>query len=226
MSAFTPTNMTLIESLDQLKEFMLARCKEPELWRIGTEHEKFGFHLVRQGRPCFTGEIEEIFLAFEKESWLAVRELNPDGSAGAIISLQKDGASITLEPGGQLELSGAPLATLSEMSLELDQHLADLKRISEPMGMIWSGLGSDPTPPSDTPKMPKARYGVMRNYLPKRGDLALHMMHSTCTAQTNLDYRNEADAMRKLRLGLYLQPLVMAMFANSFLLDHKSEHWI
>ena len=219
MSAFTPNNMTPIESLYQLKDFMLARCKQPEQWRIGTEHEKFGLVLLKQERPQFIGGIEEIFLAFEKEGWLAVRELNPDGQEGAIISLQKDGASLTLEPGGQLELSGAPLAKLSEMSAELDQHLDDLKRISEPLGMIWSGLGTDPTPPSETPKMPKARYGVMHSYLPTRGDLALHMMHSTCTIQTNLDYSSEADAMRKLRLGIYLQPIVMAMFANSFLLD-------
>ena len=219
MSAYTPINNTPIESKDQLHEFMLSGCKEPHDWRIGTEHEKFGFSMARKARPKFKGEIEALFHAFENEGWLATREINPDGQPGAIIALHHQQASITLEPGGQLELSGAPLRTLSEMSKELDDHLRLLKKLSEPLNLIWSGLGTDPTPALDTPKMPKARYQVMRNYLPKKGDLALHMMHSTCTIQTNLDYSSESDAMRKLRLGLYLQPLVMAMFANSFVLD-------
>ena len=108
MSAFTPNNLTPIRSIDQLKVFTLARCKKPDQWRIGTEHEKFGFVLSRQERPKYLGEIEEIFFAFEKRGWQTVREVNPDGTEGAIISLQKNAASITLEPGGQLELSGAP----------------------------------------------------------------------------------------------------------------------
>lgn len=219
MSAFTPTNMTRIEEIDQLKEFMLARCKTPEQWKIGTEHEKFGYSYNTNSRPQFKGEIEEIFFAYEQQGWQATREKKANGEEGAIISLNKNQASITLEPGGQLELSGAPLKTLAEMATELDEHLNSLRQISEPLGLIWSGLGSDPTTPAETPKMPKARYGVMRSYLPTRGQLALHMMHSTCTIQTNLDYANEADAMQKLRLGLYLQPIVMALFANSFLLD-------
>ena len=219
MSAHTPVNNTLITSIDQLKAFMLARCKPSDQWVIGTEHEKFGMSLIREARPVFHQEIEEIFFAFEKKGWMAVREREDNSSQETIIALQKDGASITLEPGGQLELSGAPLSNLEEMSFELDKHLEELKEVSEPLGIIWSGLGTDPTPPSQTPKMPKARYGVMRAYLPSKGNLALHMMHSTCTIQTNLDYADEEDAMRKLRLGLYLQPLVMAMFANSFLLD-------
>ena len=219
MSAFTPSDPTPITDLDQLKEFMLARCKDKDMWRIGTEHEKIGFSLEQRSRPTYTGEIDALFHAFEKSGWDSKRELRVDGTLGDIISLHKDDASITLEPGGQLELSGAPLKSLHEMSDELDQHLAELSRLSQPLGLLWSGLGTDPTRPADTPKMPKARYGVMRRYLPTRGHLALHMMHSTCTIQTNLDYSSELDAMRKLRAGLYLQPLVMAMFANSFVLD-------
>ena len=219
MSAFTPNDLTPIKDLDQLKDFMLARCKSKDMWRIGTEHEKIGYSLQHRRRPQFVGEIEELFFAFERTGWEAKRELKTDGSVGDIISLHKDQASVTLEPGGQLELSGAPFSTLREMSDELDTHLSELHALSEPLGLLWCGLGTDPTKPEDTPKMPKARYEVMRRYLPTRGSLGLHMMHSTCTIQTNLDYSSEVDAMRKLRAGLYLQPLVMAMFANSFLLD-------
>jgi len=234
MSAFTPSNDTPIESIDQLKDFMLARCKTSEQWVIGTEHEKFGFSTRTGKRPTFKGEIEELFFAFEREGWSVNRELTPKGELGDIISLSRDGANITLEPGGQLELSGAPLHSLEEMANELDSYLEELSFLSEPLGLIWSGLGTDPTPHSETPKMPKARYGVMRKYLPTKGSLALQMMHSTCTIQTNLDYANESDAMRKLRAGLYLQPLVMAMFANSFALDNtlrngtcaRSEIWL
>ena len=221
MSAFTPDDNTPIESLDQLHSFMLARCKNSDEWLIGTEHEKFGYSVNTGARPSFRGQIEELFLSFEREGWVTNRELTPSGEEGDIISLERDGANITLEPGGQLELSGAPLSSLEEMSNELDSHLEELSFLSEPLGLIWSGLGTDPTPHGETPKMPKARYQVMRRYLHTKGSLALQMMHSTSPIQTNLDYANEADAMRKLRAGLYLQPLVMGMFANSFLLDGK-----
>ena len=214
MSAHTPDDATPIRDREQLVEFMLSRVKPRDGWLIGTEHEKFGFSLTHMRRPHFTGEIEALFLALEGEGWRAQRE-----SSGAIISLHQNQASITLEPGGQLELSGAPLRSLHETQREVTDHLELIGRLSRPLGLIWCGLGSDPTRPEDTPKMPKARYQVMRNYLPTRGDLALHMMHATSTIQTNLDYSSEADAMRKLRASLYLQPIVMAMFANSFTLD-------
>jgi glutamate--cysteine ligase len=107
------------------------------------------------------------------------------------------------------------------MSKEVDDHLLDMSRLSKNLGLIWSGLGSSEVSPALTPRMPKARYDIMRSYLPQKGNQALHMMHSTCTIQTNLDFSDATDAMKKLRASLYLQPIVMAMFANSFLLDNQ-----
>ena len=224
MSAHTPEDQTPIQDRDQLIEFMLARVKPSSEWVIGTEHEKIGYSLNTQGRPTFEGEIGELLAAIEREGWRATRERSVDErgvETSSIIALHHQGASVTLEPGGQLELSGAPLRTLKETAREAEDHLAIIKRLSEPLGLIWSGIGSDPTPPHLTPRMPKARYQVMRRYLPTRGKLALHMMHATATIQCNLDYKSEADAMRKLRASLYVQPVVMAMFANSFVLDHQ-----
>lgn len=222
MSAYTPEDDTLIEDRDQLVDFMLSRVKSPDEFVIGTEHEKFGYVTSAQRRPQFDGEIGALLLALESEGWTATRERaypHEETPSGAIIALQRDGAGVTLEPGGQLELSGAPLKTLAETEAELREHLTTVQRLSEPLDIIWSGIGTDPTAPAQTPRMPKARYQVMRRYLPTRGDLALHMMHSTATIQCNLDYTSEADAMRKLRASLYIQPAVMAMFANSFVLD-------
>jgi len=217
MSSHTPDNKTAITSLEQLRDFMLAGCKPRDRWVIGTEHEKFGWLAAENRHPPYGGPngIGQLLLAFEAEGWEAKRE------GVAIIALSKDKASLTLEPGGQFELSGAPLRSLREMAEEFDQHLKDVLRLSEPLGISWHGLGSSPVSPELAPKMPKARYEVMRRYLPTRGERALHMMHSTCTIQCNLDYSSELDAMRKLRAGLYLQPLVMAMFANSFTLDQQ-----
>ena len=216
MSSQTPIDETPISSVQQLRDFMLAGAKPRSRWVIGTEHEKFGWLDSELRHPPYGGPhgIGQLLSAFEAEGWQATRE------GAAIIALVKDGASLTLEPGGQFELSGAPLRTLKEMATEVDEHLADIARLSGPLGISWHGLGSTPIPPDASPKMPKARYEVMRRYLPTRGELALHMMHSTCTIQCNLDYSSEVDAMRKLRAGLYLQPIVMAMFANSFTLDN------
>ena len=215
MSAHTPFDDTPIENLDQLVTFMDKGSKPKERWLIGTEHEKIGWSTLDGRRPSYGGPhgIGRLLSALEQEGW------TPTYEGVAMIALSKDKASITLEPGGQLELSGAPLKTLAEMSLELDDHLLEIARLSAPLGLIWSGLGSDPTAPNLTPKMPKSRYDIMRRYLPTRGALAAHMMHSTCTSQSNLDFSSEADAMKKLRFALYLQPIVMASFANSFLLD-------
>jgi glutamate--cysteine ligase len=217
MSAHTPIDDTPITSLEQLRDYMLLGAKPEERWVIGTEHEKLGWMPSESRNPTYGGPkgIGQLLSSFEAEGWVATRE------GAAIIALTKNKASITLEPGGQLELSGAPLRTLAEMARETDAHLADVRRLSEPLGLTWHGLGSSPTPPDACPKMPKGRYEVMRRYLPTQGRLALHMMHATCTVQCNLDYRDEADAMKKLRAGLYLQPVVMAAFANSFTLDQR-----
>ena len=217
MSSHTPTDETPITDLQQLRGYMLRGAKGRERWVIGTEHEKFGWLSHESRHPPYGGPhgIGRLFSAFEAEGWEATRE------GPAVIALHRDGASLTLEPGGQFELSGAPLRSLKEMAEELDRHLEDVARLSAPLGLTWHGLGSTPVSPDASPKMPKARYEVMRRYLPTRGERALHMMHSTCTIQCNLDFSSEADAMRKLRASLYLQPVVMAMFANSFTLDQQ-----
>ncbi|MCA9600871.1 MAG: glutamate--cysteine ligase, partial [Myxococcales bacterium] len=139
---------------------------------------------------------------------------------GPVVALRRDGASITLEPAAQLELSGAPLSTIHETAAEFEGHMEELAPVSERLGIAWLGLGLNPLHRRDQlPWVPKLRYGVMREYLPTRGPLALDMMQRTCTVQANLDYASEADAMRKLRVGLRASPIVTAMFANSPLVE-------
>ncbi len=212
MSSQTPTDETLVEHTGQLVDYMLEGAKPRERWVIGTEHEKVGWR-AGHGYPTYDGAhgIGTLLETLACENgWEAVRE------GEAIIALTRDNASITLEPGGQLELSGAPLATLAETRDETVAHLQEIRAVSGPHGITWSGLGMAPVgTPADMPRMPKARYGVMRRYLPTRGDLALHMMHQTCTVQANFDFADEDGAMRKLRASLLVQPLVTALFASS-----------
>ncbi len=212
MSSQTPTDHTEITSLDQLTSWMEAGAKPAERWVVGTEHEKIGWW--PDGRyPTYEGDngIGALFERLAAEAgWVATRE------GSDIIALARGRATLTLEPGGQLELSGAPLRTLAETAAELDAHFAEIRAYSEPLGLSWSNLGVAPRgAPADMPKMPKARYGVMRRYLATRGDLALHMMHLSSTVQANFDFADGRDAMRKLRASLMLQPLVYALFANS-----------
>ena len=213
MSSVTPIDASPLTDLAQCKAYMLERVKPPEEWVIGTEHEKIGWWPEKGTYPTFEGPhgigalLEDMAATGE---WEVVRE------GADIIALGRDRATITLEPGGQLELSGAPLRTLDEAADELDAHLADVRRFSARHGIEWSSLGIAPakTPP-EMPRMPKARYGIMRRYLPTQGRYALHMMHQTCTVQANYDFSDEVDAMRKLRASLHLQPFVTAAFANS-----------
>ena len=133
-----------------------------------------------------------------------------------LIALAKDGASITLEPGGQLELSGAPLLTTFETCAEFNSHLDLVRRVSEPLGLVWLSLGMHPVHDVPAiPRMPKARYDIMRSYLPTRGHLALDMMHLSCTVQANFDFSDEADMVRKMRTATGISPIVSALFANS-----------
>lgn len=213
MSSQTPTDNTRIDGLQQLVDYMAAGGKPRERWVVGTEHEKLGWWPDRGRPPTFEGP-RGIGALLEglaaNNGWAATRE------GSDIIALARDKATITLEPGGQLELSGAPLRTLAETAAELDGHLAEIRAASAALGLEWSGLGYMPwRTPEEMPRMPKARYGIMRGYLPTRGGLAMGMMHSTCTVQANFDFADERDAMRKLRASLFLQPLVLAWFANS-----------
>lgn len=205
----------LITGVDDLLRTFHESCKPRSEFRVGTEAEKFGV-LAATGEPLpFDGERSVRRVLNELQSrfgWEAQREY----AEGDVIALYKDAGSITLEPGGQLELSGAPLETTHDTCREFRRHMAELREICEPLGIVWLSLGFHPFARlPELPRVPKLRYGIMENYLPTRGSRPLDMMFRTCTVQANLDYSSEADAIRKLRVGLALQPITTAMFANS-----------
>jgi glutamate--cysteine ligase len=196
----------------ELVAYLEAGSKPPSDWRIGTEHEKFGFALDDLRRPPYEGPsgIGAMLHGLERFGWQPVEE------KGKVIALSLGGASVTLEPGGQFELSGAPLETLHETCDEVHTHLAQVKEVASEIGVGFLGLGSDPKWSRDEiPVMPKGRYGIMRRYMPTKGTLGLDMMFRSCTVQVNLDFESEADMVRKFRIGLALQPVATAMFANS-----------
>ena len=202
-----------ISGLDDLTEYFRAAETPREQFLIGTEHEKIGVYVDDHRRVPYEGErgigavLEKIALV---DGWERVTE------GDHVIALLKDGASITLEPGGQFELSGAPLKTIGETCSELHTHLDLMKRISEEFGIAWLAVGADPLHAvSEIPHMPKGRYSIMREYLPTRGGLALDMMYATATVQANFDYSSEADMASKLRMAMGCSAIVSAMFANS-----------
>jgi glutamate--cysteine ligase len=180
---------------------------------IGTEHEKIGIYRDSLERIPYEGErgigalLERIAA---RDGWTRIYEREN------LIALEKDAASITLEPGGQIELSGAPLATIRETCREFTRHVDLVKDVSSDLGIAWLALGADPIHEVDRiPRMPKARYDIMRSYLPRRGSMALDMMHATATVQANFDYANEADMAAKMRAAMSCSPLSSAIFANS-----------
>ncbi len=212
MSSQVPINEEPIKNLEQLADYILQGAKPEAKWLVGTEHEKFGWTDTSKKHPSYEGNqgIEALLLKFEGNGWQSTRE------GQAIIALAKNKATLTLEPGGQFELSGAPISSLTALDEEIKAHFDELAIYSKDLGLSWHGFGVTPFfKSSEIPRMPKARYGIMRKYLPTVGRLANEMMHNTCTVQANLDFKDEADAMKKLRVGLFLQPVVMAMFANS-----------
>ncbi|MCB9541954.1 MAG: glutamate--cysteine ligase [Myxococcales bacterium] len=219
MSSLVDDDATLLEDPAQCVEYMAAGGKPRERWVIGTEHEKLGWWPDRGTYPTWDDPrgIRALLEALAAEGgWTATRE------GEAIVALARGRATVTLEPGGQLELSGAPLPTLAETAAELDAHFEEVRRFSAPLGITWSGLGLAPSlGPDAMPRMPKARYEIMRRYLPTRGALASRMMHQTCTVQANLDFADEADAFRKLRLSLWVQPFVLAAWANSPIVEGR-----
>ena len=197
----------------QLAGYLEAGCKPRAAWRIGTEHEKFGFTrddlkpLPYDGPRGIRALLESLAVRF---GWAIVAE------EGRPIGLAKDGCNISLEPGGQLELSGAPLETLHQTCCEVHTHLDEVRKVAEPLGIGMLGMGFQPKwRRQDIPWMPKRRYAIMRDYMPKKGRLGLDMMLRTCTVQVNLDFASEADMVRKFRVSLALQPLATALFANS-----------
>jgi len=207
----------VIESRDELVADLEAGSKPPSAWRIGTEHEKFGFYRNSYAPVPYDGErgirvlLETLQYRF---GWDA------DTENGNIIALRRKdcpkGGAVSLEPGGQLELSGAPLENVHETYEELRQHLVEVGEVGGELGIGFLGLGFSPKwTLEQTPVMPKERYRIMRRYMPTRGRHGLDMMFRTATVQVNMDFADEADMVAKLRVGLALQPVATALFANS-----------
>ena len=206
-----------ISSRNDLVAWLAAGEKPEERWRIGTEHEKFIFDRTTLAPVSYDGAkgIRTIMIGLvDRFGWEPIRE------GDTIIALAGTGASagatISLEPGGQFELSGAPLRSLHEVAEETDRHLAEVAAVTDPLDLGMLGMGFTPTwSRAEMPTMPKRRYAVMTRYMPKVGQHGLDMMYRTCTIQVNLDYASEADMVQKLRVSLALQPIAQAMFAAS-----------
>lgn len=208
-----------IESFNDLAAYLESGCSPKEDWRIGTEHEKFGFckdtlkPLPYEGERSILAMLEGLR---DRHGWAEVRE------AGNLIGLTKGGANVSLEPGGQLELSGAPLETIHETCDEVNEHLRDVKSIADEIGVGFIGLGAAPIwKHEDMPVMPKGRYRLMTDYMDRVGTMGKTMMYRTCTVQVNLDFSSEADMVQKLRTAVALQPVATALFANSPFLEGK-----
>lgn len=214
-----------LESVEELIAYFAAGEKPREDFRIGTEHEKFGFlradkrPLPYEGPSGIEALLESIAAgsdADEGGAWQKVKD------GGRTIALYRNNASISLEPGGQLELSGAPLKTLHETCDEVGEHLSIMKRASLPKGVGFIGIGFHPTARwEDMPTVPKSRYGIMQRYMPTRGKRGLDMMKRTTTVQANFDYGSEADMVRSVRTALVIAPLVTPLFANSPFVEGK-----
>jgi glutamate--cysteine ligase len=208
-----------IEDFAQLAEFLASGNKPKPDWRIGTEHEKFGW-LTDSHRPLpYAGDrsISALFAGLEQRfGWTPLRE------GDNIIGMTRNGANISLEPGGQFELSGAALADMHQVAAELQTHLDEVHALSQPMGVRFMGIGAAPEWTADQmPVMPKGRYRLMTDYMGRVGTHGTQMMYRTCTVQVNLDYASEADMVKKLRVALALQPVATALFASSPFFDGK-----
>lgn len=221
-----PTQMAdvTIENKAELVDFLASGNKPKADWRIGTEHEKFGFRLDDLRAPAYEGDrgIGVLLNTLaDRFGWAKVED------NGNTIALLRDMASVSLEPAGQLELSGAPLETIHQTCCEVDAHLREVRSVAEELGLGFLGMGFQPKwPRADMPWMPKGRYRIMREYMPKRGSLGLDMMTRTCTVQTNLDYSSEADMVKKFRVSLALQPIATALFADSPFTEGKPNGYL
>ncbi|WP_095588373.1 glutamate--cysteine ligase [Actibacterium ureilyticum] len=208
-----------IEDIAQLAAYLESGCKPKADWRIGTEHEKFGYckdtlkPLPYDGPRSIRAVLEGLR---DGHGWAPILE------GGHLIGLEKDGANVSLEPGGALELSGAPLETIHETCDEVNAHLRDVKDIADKIGVGFIGLGAAPIwSHEQMPLMPKGRYKLMDAYMEKVGTMGTSMMRRTCTVQVNLDFGSEADMVQKLRVALALQPVATALFANSPFFEGK-----
>lgn len=208
-----------ITDQSQLAGYLEAGCKPKDDWRIGTEHEKFGYckdtlkPLPYDGERSIRAMLEGLRDTY---GWAPVEE------GGNLIGLEKDGANVSLEPGGQLELSGAPLETIHQTCDEVNEHLREVQDIADRIGAGFIGLGAAPEwSHEDMPMMPKGRYRLMTDYMGRVGTHGTQMMYRTCTVQVNLDFASEADMVQKFRVALALQPVATALFANSPFFDGK-----
>lgn len=208
-----------IESHDQLAEYLASGCKPKEDWRIGTEHEKFGYcrdslrPIPYEGERSVKAMLEGLR---DRYGWDPVHE------AGQLIGLTRNGANVSLEPGGQLELSGAPLESIHQTCDEVNEHLREVHSIADEVGVSFIGLGAAPIwKHEDMPVMPKGRYKLMTEYMGRVGTSGTQMMYRTCTVQVNLDFASEADMVQKFRVALALQPVATALFANSPFFEGK-----
>lgn len=224
MSGPSSEQTTPIGDRRDLVAYLESGNKPRDAWRIGTEHEKFGFELDTLRPLAYEGSrgIEAVLRELSQFPWQPVEE------EGRIIALSRpDGASVTLEPAGQLELSGAMLETIHQTCVETRTHLREVKAVSERLGVGFLGMGFQPKwRREEMPWMPKGRYGIMRRYMPKVGSLGLDMMTRTCTVQVNLDFRSEADMVKKFRVSLALQPVATALFADSPFTDGRPNGYL
>lgn len=215
------SDATPVRSKADLINWIAEGEKPADKWRVGTEHEKIPFYKAGFSPVPYKGDngIEALLRGLEQEKeWEDISEF------GHIIGLfdEELGDAVSLEPGGQFELSGAPLADIHQTAAELDQHLSHVKAIGDKLGIGFLTVGTSPKwSRAETPVMPKGRYNIMTRYMPTVGTLGLDMMYRTATVQTNLDYASEADMVKKLRVSIALQPVATALFANSPFLDGK-----
>ena len=208
-----------IERPEQMIEYIASGCKSKEDWRIGTEHEKFGYCKDTLQPLAYEGERSIVAVLKglrDRYNWIPIEE------SKKLIGLQKDGANISLEPGGQLELSGATLETIHETCDEVNSHLKEVKSIADSLDVGFIGLGAAPSwKHEDMPMMPKGRYKLMTGYMDLVGNMGKSMMYRTACVQVNLDFSSEADMVQKLRVALALQPVAIALFSNSPFFEGK-----
>ncbi|MBS0488113.1 MAG: glutamate--cysteine ligase [Proteobacteria bacterium] len=223
MSGPSAVKETPIANRDQLVEFIASGARPQDQWKIGTEHEKFGFRLDDLRPPTFEGDrgIGALLQGLTRFGWAPVRE------GDNIVALARGDASITLEPAGQLELSGGQLDTIHATCCEVTSHLKEVKTVADELRLGFLGMGFQPKWRRDEmPWMPKGRYKIMHDYMPKVGKLGLDMMTRTCTVQVNLDFASEADMVKKFRVSLALQPIATALFADSPFTEGKPNGYL
>ena len=214
-------------TIEAMAAHLAKGCKPADQWRVGAEHEKFSFRLGTNAPIDYLpdsegrGGVLALMTGLMRFGWAGIYE------GETLIGLSRNGASVSLEPGGQFELSGAPLADMHDICAETGQHLEEVKEVADEIGVGFLGLGFTPNwTRADVPIMPKGRYKIMRNYMPMVGSMGLDMMFRTCTVQANLDFSSEADMVAKFRMSLALQPIATALFANSPFTEGKPNGFV